>query len=429
MTRLALLVVLVPSLVQAAEPEGAARAVVAELVAHDFAAVRARMTPQMVAVVSSPELLAAMWQQFAGPLGKLNSVESVATETQGERRVAMVHCAFEHGPLDVRVAFDATGHLVGLMFPPVASSVAWSPPPYATADRFDERDVTVGAAPLALKGKLAACLAASGRFPLWCWCTDRAPPTRTRRFGPIRPFQDLAAGLASRGVAVLRYQKRSFAYPQAVAPPARFTVREETIDDARAAAALLASTAQIDRRRIFVLGHSLGGMLGLRIADGDARVAGLVILAGSTRPLEEIVLEEVKARGTPDQVKAAEASLRHVRDPKLAPADTVDFLGVKMPATYFLDLRGYRPGEAAAKLDLPILVLQGDRDIQVRLADFEGWQRALSSRPRAQLKRYPTLTHLFTEGVGTLEDYDKPAHVAQPVIEDVAAFIKTEGRK
>ena len=43
----------------------------------------------------------------------------------------------------------------------------------------------------------------------------------------------------------------------------------------------------------------------------------------------------------------------------------------------------------------------------MRLADFEGWQRALSSRPRAQLKRYPTLTHLFTEGVGTLEDYDK----------------------
>ena len=305
----------------------------------------------------------AVWQQFAGPLGKLDRVESVATETQGERRVAMVHCAFEHGPLDVRVAFDATGHLVGLMFPPVASSVAWSPPPYATADRFDERDVTVGAAPLALKGKLTVPRGV-GPFPAVVLVHGSGSTDENEAVGPIRPFQDFAAGLASRGVAVLRYQKRSFAYPQAVAPPARFTVREETIDDARAAAALLASTAQIDRRRIFVLGHSLGGMLAPRIAYGDARVAGLAILAGSTRPLEEIVLEEVKARGTPDQVKAAEASLRHVRDPKLAPADTVDFLGVKMPATYFLDLRGYRPGEAAAKLDLPILVLQGDREFR-----------------------------------------------------------------
>ena len=429
MTRLALvLVVLVPSLVQAAEPEGAARAVVAELVAHDFAAVRERMTPQMAAAVSSPELLAAAWEHFAGPLGKFDRVVSVATETKGERRVATLHCGFERGPLDVRLAFDESGRLGGLMFPPVAPSVAWSPPPYAIAGRFDERDVTVGAAPLALEGKLTVPRGA-GPFPAVVLVHGSGATDENETVGPIRPFQNLAVGLASRGVAVLRYQKRSFAHPEAFAPPARFTVREETIDDARAAVALLASTAKIDGRRIFVLGHSLGGMLAPRIADGDARVAGLVILAGTTRPLEEIVLEQIKARGTPEQVKAAEASLRRVRDPKLAPADTVDFVGGKMPASYFLDLRGYRPGERAAKLDLPILVLQGDRDIQVRLTDFEGWQRALSARPRAQLKRYPTLTHLFTEGVGTLADYEKPAHVAQPVVEDVAAFIETEGRK
>jgi dipeptidyl aminopeptidase/acylaminoacyl peptidase len=300
--------------------------------------------------------------------------------------------------------------------------VPWSPPPYDVPERFAERDITVGAPPLALKGKLTVPNGA-GPFPALVLVHGSGSTDENESVGAIAPFHDLAVGLGSRGVAVLRYQKRSFAHPQAFKPPARYTVREETIDDAHAAVALLAATEKINRRRIFVLGHSLGGMLAPRIAEHEPRVAGLVILAGSTRPLEEIVVEQMKARGTPDEVKAAEASLRRVRDPKLAPGDDVDFLGQMLPATYFLNLRGYAPAELAARLDVPLLVLHGDRDIQVSLADFEGWRRALAARPRARLKRYPTLTHLFVEGAGTVADYEKPSHVAPEVIDDILAFI------
>src|SRR5581483_7818583 len=370
---------LVPSVARGAEPEDSARKVLAQLVAQDFAGVHARFAKEMAAAVPAPAMLGAVWQQFAGGLGKFQRVESAAAVKSGALEVATLRCAFEKGRLDVRLAFDGDGKIAGLFFPPIAP--AWSPPPYAAADRFDERDVTVGAPPFALAGKLTVPRGA-GPFPAVVLVHGSGSSDENETIGPNQPFRDLAVGLSSRGVAVLRYPKRSFVYPKAFIAPARFTIREETIDDARAGVALLARTAKIDPKRVFVLGHSLGAMMAPRIADGEPRVAGLVICAGPTRPLEEGVLEQMKARGTPADVAAAEASLARVRDPKLAASDWVEVLGQKTSAGYFLDLRGYRPAEVAAKLDLPILVLQGDRDIQVRRADYDGWQRALGSRPR-----------------------------------------------
>jgi hypothetical protein len=58
--------------------------------------------------------------------------------------------------------------------------------------------------------------------------------------------------------------------------------------------------------------------------------------------------------------------------------------------------------------------------------DFEGWKTALAGRDNVQLKWYDNLNHLFAEGEGmaTPEEYAKPAHIAQQVIEDIAAWVK-----
>jgi dienelactone hydrolase len=407
------------ALVGAVEPEDAARRALAQLVAHDFAGVHARCNAEMAGAVTA-EQLAPIWEQYAGGLGAFASVESVQTIEHAPHKVVTLRARFARGRLDVRLAFDGSGKIAGLFFPPV---VNWSPPPYAAADRIEEQALTIGAAPLSLPGKLTLPRG-SGPFPVVVLVHGSGATDEDETVGPIKPFADLALGLAARGVAVLRYPKRTFAHPQAFAAPARYTVEEESIADARAAVALLAKTPKIDARRIYLLGHSLGGMLAPRIAAAEPRLAGIAILAGTTRPLEEVVLEQMKARGGPAQVKAAEESQRRIRDPKLAAGDWVDFLGVKIPASYWLDLRDYRPAEVAARLTLPILVLQGDRDIQVRRADYDGWQRALKGRPRARCKLYPTLTHLFVEGQGTLADYELPAHVAPQVIDDLVAFLK-----
>ena len=68
-----------------------------------------------------------------------------------------------------------------------------------------------------------------------------------------------------------------------------FTVKEETIDDALAAVSLLRNTAKVAPRKIFLLGHSMGGTLAPRIGTLDTKIAGFIVLAGSTRPLEDVI--------------------------------------------------------------------------------------------------------------------------------------------
>jgi fermentation-respiration switch protein FrsA (DUF1100 family) len=115
-----------------------------------------------------------------------------------------------------------------------------------------------------------------------------------------------------------------------------------------------------------------------------------------------------------------------VKDPKLSPETPASELPLRVPAAYWLGLRGYDPAAVAAGLTLPVLVLHGDRDYQVTAADFEGWQKALAGKPAATLKRYPTLNHLFMEGEGpgTPAEYEKEGHVAAAAVEDIANWVR-----
>jgi dienelactone hydrolase len=99
--------------------------------------------------------------------------------------------------------------------------------------------------------------------------------------GANKPFKDLATGLASRGIAELTYDKRTLIHRARVAALKDFTVKQEVIDDALEAVKALRAQLGLDPRRVFVLGHSLGGMLIPRIGTADPTITGLIILAGA----------------------------------------------------------------------------------------------------------------------------------------------------
>jgi dienelactone hydrolase len=261
-----------------------------------------------------------------------------------------------------------------------------------------------------------------------------ARTTRTRRPADRAHFTISRSGWPAKGVASLRYVKRTAVVPEQFAPDRRFTLREETIDDARAAVALLVATALVDPSRVWVVGHSLGGYLAPRIAEGNPQVAGIVVLAGPTRPMENLVIEQTRylylSRGDADhgaaRVAKAEAAARAVRDPGLADGTVVDFLGAKLPGSYFLDMRRYHPAALATSLSIPTLVLQSGRDFHVGRADYDGWAKALGGHLAATLKLYPTLNHLFEAGSGPPgpEEYGHPdQHMAEDVVADSAKCI------
>jgi dienelactone hydrolase len=238
------------------------------------------------------------------------------------------------------------------------------------------------------------------------------PNDRDETIGQNTPFRDIAWGLADRGIAVLRYDKRTRVYAAKMATIADLTVRQETLDDAHLAVALLRSREEVDPKRVFVLGHSLGGTLAPRIAADDPSLAGIIVMAGATRPFEEVAREQL-------------AYLASLSPGSVNPDEALQMLLRKAPDSYWEDLNAYSPTDAASRLPMPILILHGDRDYQVTESDLRGWQSALAGRRNVTIKHYPALNHLFMNGEGksTPAEYERPGHVSESVLDDISEWI------
>ncbi len=415
-----------------------ARSYVEKLAAGQHAEVYAQFDDTMKGAMTL-EQLGALWPGLVSQTGALERVVGMRTEKRDQLEVIIVTCQFEKAWLDVRVAFGPERKITGLFVRPTDRSDAWRPASYADMEAIDEVELSIGQAPWDVPATLSspkAMAGHSGKCPGVVLVHGSGPNDRDETIGPNKPFKDLALGLASRGVCVLRYEKRTKHHAKLVMETIgdTLTVKEETVDDALAAASALRKQAMVDPDRVFVLGHSLGGYAIPRIAKRNTGLRGFIVLAGSTRPLEDLVLEQVTyianvdGKISPSEQQAIATIRTQVAVVKaLTPGSTNDaaklLLGIG--PTYWLDLKAHDPIKLIASETRPILVLQGDRDYQVTLADFAGWQRALQGKAHAKLKRYAKLNHLFIpgEGMSTPAEYQQPGHVALEVIEDVAAFV------
>lgn len=367
--------------------------------------------------------------------GAFKSQTGVTTESTGGMRIVVVSCAFERANVDFRVAFDSTDRIAGLGFRPPAPAVAYAAPAYVTPSAFRDEPIVVDAGGWPLPGTLSMPVG-DGPFPGVVLVHGSGPNDRDESIGPNKPFRDLAEGLASRGIAVLRYDKRTRTHGNRVAGLSDFTVKEEVIDDALAAVRKMRETARVRADRVFVLGHSLGGMLAPRIAAGDPSIAGLILMAGLVKPLEQAIVDQTRyialldGKISPEEQSSLDAVTRLAADVRaLKPADPPIVSPLfSAPASYWIDLRGYHPPTVASTLKLPMFVLQGERDYQVTMDDLDAWKRALGSRANVQLKSYPALNHLFIAGSGPIApaEYSRPGHVDQAVVDDIAAWISRQ---
>ena len=334
----------------------AAETTIDQLMAGEYTPVVARFNEKMRAAATEDFLRQSM-ASLTTQLGAFKGRTGTRTEERGGMRLVVMGCDFERAQVDAQIAFDAQERIAGLSFRPQAQpAAAYTAPPYVNSAAFKEEDVVVDAGGWPLPGTLSVPSGA-GPFPAVVFVHGSGQHDRDETIGPNKPFRDLAWGLASRGIAVLRYEKRTRQHQQRVAQiQGSFTVKEEAIDDAVAAVALLRTRAVVRADRIFVLGHSLGAMLAPRIAAADPRVAGLVLMAGPVRSLEQSVVDQVRylanVDGTvsPDeqtQINMADALMAAVRD--LKPGDPpIQTMFVSAPASYWLDLKGYSAPEAVA---------------------------------------------------------------------------------
>ncbi len=294
--------------------------------------------------------LAELWAALGVQNGEYRRVIGLRHIVQGQYDAVIMTLQFTKATLDMRVVVDTqTGQIAGLFFTPVAGTpaptIATTLPDYVELDAFSEQDVQVGDDEWALPATLAMPQG-DGPFPAVVLVHGSGPNDRDETLGPNKPFRDLAWGLASHGIAVLRYDKRTYVYPQQMAALQRLTVQEETIEDAIRAVALLRQTDRIDQERVFVLGHSLGGTLAPRIGQ-QAPVAGLIIMAGATRPIEDLMVEQTRyilaldgELSAQDKAQIAELETAVAKIKALTPADSPSETLLGAPASYWLDLKG-----------------------------------------------------------------------------------------
>ena len=410
-----------------------AQAILALIVAQEFAKVEEQFTGEMKTALP-PGRLEASWTALMNQVGPYKSCGSdVRVRSIADKRMVITPCEFARAAIDVQFAFDSAGRISGLALRPAARPpIAHTVPPYANPSSYVERETTIGSGEWALPATLTlpSGAAASAAVIL---VHGSGPGDRDETIGANKPFKDLATGLATRGIAVLRYEKRTRMYAAKTAALTDFTVKEEVIDDVLEAIKAVRAQPGIDSGRVFVLGHSLGGMVAPRIAAADPTIAGLIVLAGPARPLEDAIVAQTRYLVAIDGTISAEEQQAIDRAAGLAESvralTAEDAKNGRMisgaPASYWLDLRGYDAPSAAARIKTPMLILQGERDYQVTMEEFARWKAALASRRNVTFRSYATLNHLFIAGTGPglPAEYQVPGHVSEEVIRDIAQWV------
>jgi len=286
-----------------------------------------------------------------------------------------------------------------------------------------------------------------GPFPAIVLVHGSGPNDMDEKIGNCYCFRDFAEGFAKRGVATIRYNKRTKTYgKQMVKSPdaSNMTVWDETIEDALFATELLRKDARIDPEMIFIAGHSMGGMLAPRIDAEGGNYTGIILLAGSPRKLEEIMIEQQDnaiVKLNPVIKWIANKQMKKIREKfdKIytisdEEAKNTTFLG-KYIKLYYLKEWGMKPAENYLKdLTKPIFITQGDADFHVSVeADFNKYKEIMGDRPNATFKLYPNLNHLFMQTVygndisKGLKEYKKPQKVDENVMDDITNWIKECG--
>ena len=254
---------------------------------------------------------------------------------------------------------------------------------------------------------------------------------RDETVGPNKPFRDIAEGLAEKGIATLRYEKRTFFAKETFS--VNSTVEDEVIADA--VAALQAASKLPEAGHVFLLGHSLGGAMAPFIANRYGKLDGIILMAAAAVPLDQTMerqtAEQMRLAGLPQQeidarINDMKQKFADVRSGAVSSSQPI----AGAPAHYWKDLLSRDVPAELKKVNAPVLVLQGGKDIQVVKADYDLIKGALAAK-QAQFEWLPGLNHLFmtVEGNSTGAEYGKPGHVSSEAIMIISKWVNAHSER
>ncbi len=423
----------------AAEEEGAvsiARAVVREVLDGEYQKAEARFSQTLKNGLEAAGGIEGVMAPAAAQMGKVISYGEPVTGSQMGMDVVMIPVTFENMTVSAIVSLSQAGEVEGLYFQP---QVAVAEETLSEGVTATEVTVDAGAGyPLGGTLTLPANTGEPAPAVLLIW--GSGANGRDEAVGANAVFAQLANGLAEHGIASLRFDKRTHTYPEIMSEK-DYSVVDEYMEDVLSAVEMLKSESGIDPDRVFILGHSQGGMLAPRFVDAGADVSGLILLAGTPRHLTDVLYDQElntlgagkddpEARKVFDDMRE-EARAVYAGTAEEALAHEPLYMGA-FPAYYMYEMSRYDAIELIKKHQTPILILQGGNDFQVLAkGDFNLYQDALAGEEYASLKLYPGLNHLFMPSEATtlneaVAEYNIASRIPEEVVRDIAAFVKAE---
>ena len=346
---------------------------------------------EMKAALSAQQL-GGIYTQLVQQAGTENGRgEWERTVVEGGVEVDGIRLDFSQTSLMALLSWNGEGQLCGLFFRPTAR------PQTVAVGGVENREVQIENGKIFLPGTFTLPTERKKPVALAVLLAGSGPCDRNETIGPNALLRDLADSLALHGIASIRYDKRTLVYGSAcVEISGGMDYDKEIVDDALAALQQAGALPEVDARRIFVVGHSLSGMLLPRIAQrATTPLAGTIALAAPARPLAEVIKEQINYLGRLNNITPTEIDSK------------------------------YRPLQTAQQLTVPMLFIQGGHDYQVRQTDFQLWQQALGKRPNVDFRWMPTLNHLMAESpnMSRPDDYATRQIIATPVVETIVDFI------
>lgn len=290
------------------------------------------------------------------------------------------------------------------------------------------------------KGPLAGTLVEAGKGAPVVLVIPGSGPTDRDGNNPLgvtaAPYRFLAEALMAKGVATVRIDKRGMFGSRAAVPDANaVTIADYATDVHTWVAAIIKRTGA---RCVWLLGHSEGGLVALQAAQNPRGICGIVLVATPGRPLGQALRDQLRANPANAPILAS----------ALAAIDTIEAGGrvdvATLPAPvrplfdpavqpYLINLFAYDPAVLASKIALPMLVVQGDHDLQVSVGDAQALAKA---QPHARLAIVPGMNHVLKnvtseDRAANLAAYTDPSLPVVPAVVDaVAPFVtaKAEGR-
>ena len=382
----------------------------------------------------SADMMKEMWGGMSRIVGEYKGYSAITSTKTDTTVTTLVRCEFEKTKMDLALTYNQAYKLIGLFFKPAKSSTAHIEPSYSKSANFYESRLSVKTSTYILPGTL--CIPNNiDNPPIAILLAGSGPNDKDGTIGPNKILKDLATGLASQGVATFRYDKRTLTYGKELMEyPDKLGINEEVIEDALSAIAIIKNNPLFKKSKITIVGHSLGAMCAPLIAKQSKDVKAIVLLAGNARPLEDLLLEQYKYIYGLDSIDAnekedllkIESQIKKVKNESLLKLAKPEDLPLGLHSYYWQSLNAYNQIENAQKIKQPILILQGERDYQVTMTDFNLWKQTLSSNPKNRFISYPTLNHPFMAGTGKSkpDEYEKPNNVDEQVIKDISAWIK-----